>query len=72
MKNTIFIVVIAITLLSSCKEISKNENAETPGNTSKIENNAEVQQKQDSIQAVKEENRKLDSIQQVRAHGHAH
>lgn len=72
MKNSIFIAVFALALLSSCKETSKNDNAEMADTNSKIENNAEMKRKQDSIVAVKEENRMLDSIQQMKSHGHAH
>jgi len=72
MKNSIFIAVFALTLLSSCKETSKNDNAEMADTNSKIENKAEMKRKQDSIVAVKEENRMLDSIQQMKSHGHAH
>ncbi len=72
MKNSIFIAVFALALLSSCKETSKNDNAEMADTNSKIENNAEMKRKQDSIVAVKEENRMLDSIQEMKSHGHAH
>ena len=71
MKNSIFIAVFALALLSSCKDTSKNKNAEMPETISKTENNAEMKRKQDSIVAVKEENRMLDSIQQMKSHGHA-
>ena len=72
MKNSIFIAVFALALLSSCKDTSKNKNAEMPETISKTENNAEMKRKQDSIVAVKEEKRMLDSIQQMKSHGHAH
>lgn len=71
MKNSIFIAVFALALLSSCKDTSKNESAEMSDNP-KVENQVEIQRKQDSIVAVKEENRMLDSIQQMKSHGHAH
>lgn len=70
--KVLFIAIITITLLSSCRENPKNGNGETQESKTTIENKEEMLKKQNSVEAVSEENRKLDSIQQVRAHGHAH
>tara|TARA_R110002051_G_C8756103_1_gene500979 strand:- start:3992 stop:4204 length:213 start_codon:yes stop_codon:yes gene_type:complete len=70
MKNAIFIPIIALALLASCKETPKNDTAPTMQKEYKEDNNAEMISKQDSIQMARK--KAMDSIEQVKSHGHAH
>lgn len=71
MKKVLFIAIISLTLLASCRETNKNKDVETQ-NTETTLSPEEMSQREDSLKMVREENRILDSIQQVKSHGHAH
>jgi len=70
MKRAIFIPVIALTLLASCKETPTNDMSPTIQKEIQKDNKADVITTQDSLQMARK--RTMDSLEQIKSHGHAH